>query len=40
MGTGGHGVTQLGLGARGGQQGVRARVRASGKAIDGDDRQT
>jgi len=28
------------VGARGGQQGVRARVRAAGKALDGDDRQT
>ena len=25
---------------RGGQQGVRARVRAAGKALEGDDRQT
>ena len=34
IGHGGHTV-----GARGGQQGVRARVHAAGKALEGDDRQ-
>jgi len=28
------------IGARGGQQGVRARVRAARKALEGDDRHT
>jgi len=28
------------VGVRGDQQGVRARVRASGEALEGDDRQT
>jgi len=35
---GGVGVGSHTVGARGGQQGVRARVRAAGKALDGDDR--
>ena len=38
MGSGGDGVRTVG--ARVGQQGVRARVGAAGKALDGYDRQT
>ena len=41
MGRGEDGVTpSVTVGARGGQQGVRARIRAAGKALEEDDRQT